>query len=92
MVGALLILLLLALVLMPRPSGVDILIALKEMNQRIAPAALACQDWSYPEGSVVLCQVESSTKYADVEVTVLSDGIEFTDPDAAQVAIAEVLS
>jgi hypothetical protein len=89
--GALGGLLVLVVMLMPRPQGVDILISLKEVNQRIAPAALSCPEWSYPEGATVTCTLESATDYSDVEMIIGSDGIKFLDERAAQEAIDGLL-
>lgn len=70
------------------PAGyVDITVALKEMNQRIAPAALFCPELAYPPGSEVTCTVEGMTRYHDVSVLITENGIEFADPEAARQAI-----
>ena len=78
-------------VLMPRPHGTDILISLKETNQRIAPAALSCPEWSYPAGSVVECTLESGNKRTPVQVEVTETGVVFADDVDASDAIDYVL-
>lgn len=88
---ALVILLLVALIIMPRPQGVDILIALKGLNQEVAPAAISCPDWSYPQGTIVRCTVEGVSQFAEVDVLITKDGVEFADSRAAKVAINSVI-
>ena len=78
-------------VLMPRPQGTDILISLKETNQRIAPAALSCPEWSYPAGSVVECTLESGSRRTPVQVNVTETGVVFADGADTSAAIDYVL-
>ena len=74
-------------VLMPRPQGMDILVSLKETNQRIAPAALSCPEWSYPAGSVVECTLESGSRRVPILVNVTGTGVVFVDDAEAAAAI-----
>lgn len=90
MLGSLMALLVVVLLLRPQADGVDILISLKEINQRIIPAALSCPDWSYPAGSTPLCQVEGPAGRADVEVIVSEAGVDFANQQAAAQALAFV--
>ena len=90
MTATLVALLLVVLVLRPKPDGVDILISLKETNQQIAPAALSCPEWSYPEGSTQVCQVEGPGGRAEVEVAIIETGVSFADPSQAAQVLAEV--
>lgn len=90
MLGALVVLLAVVLLLRPQANGVDILISLKEINQRIVPAALSCPDWSYPAGSTPLCQVEGPAGRANVEVIVSESGVDFANQQEAEQALAFV--
>ena len=91
MTAALVALAVVVFALMPRPQGTDILISLKETNQRIAPAALSCPEWSYPAGSVVECTLESGNKRTPVQVKVTETGVVFADDADASDAIDYVL-
>ena len=77
--------------LMPRPQGTDILISLKETNQRIAPAVLSCPEWSYPAGSAVECTLESGVRKIPVQVKVTETGIAFAEDADISAAINYVL-
>ena len=90
MTVALVALLLAVLILRPKPDGVDVLISLKETNQRIAPAALSCPQWSYPEGSTQVCQVEGPGGRTEVRVTISDAKVTFTDANQAARALAQV--
>ena len=90
MAVALVVLLITVLIFRPTANGVDVLISLKETNQRIAPAALSCPQWSYPEGSTVLCQVEGPGGRTKVGVTISDAGVAFSDESQAARALAQV--
>ena len=84
MAAALVVLLAVVILLRPQAQGVDILISLKELNQKIAPAALSCPEWSYPAGSTPVCRLEGPAGITNVQVIVSESGIEFANVESAE--------
>jgi hypothetical protein len=69
-------------------GNVDTTIDLRSLNQRIAPAAVACPAAYYPQDAVIECMMEGDKGRSPVNLKVLSTGLEFEDEGSAENLIA----